>query len=112
MNIVRKCHRIYLSLTAVALLSPALARAQSPTSQEIHFDVLLSKLPFGSTQNVTVQVWDAATLGNMVFSEAHAAVKVGLLGNLDLVRSDICGPQDPLKQSKRWNIYRSLATHC
>jgi Carboxypeptidase regulatory-like domain len=82
---ILKYHLAYLALIAVAFLSPSLARAQAPTSQEIHFDILLSKLPFGSTQNVTVQVWDAATLGNMVFSEAHPGVKVGLLGNLDLV---------------------------
>src|ERR1700736_2832039 len=85
MNILRKYPLAYLALIAVAFLSPSLARAQAPTSQEIHFDILLSKLPFGSTQNVTVQVWDAVVLGNMVFSEAHPGVKVGLFGNLDLV---------------------------
>src|ERR1700736_694449 len=85
MNILRKYPLAYLALIAVAFLSPSLARAQAPTSQEIHFDILLSKLPFGSTQNVTVQVWDAAVLGNMVFSEAHPGVKVGLFGNLELV---------------------------
>jgi hypothetical protein len=76
---------LYLALIAVAFLYPSIARAQAPTSQEIHFDVLLSKLPFGSTQNVTVQVWDSAIGGNTVFTEDHPGVKVGLLGNLDLV---------------------------
>jgi hypothetical protein len=84
MNILNKYPLAYLALLAVAFLSPSPARAQAPTSQEIHFDVLLSKLPFGSTQNVTVQVWDSALLGNMVYSEGHS-LKVGLLGNLDLV---------------------------
>jgi hypothetical protein len=78
---------VWLALIAVAFSSP-MARAQQPTSQEIHFDVLLSKLSFGSTQNVTVQVWDSPVLvsgAQPIFAENHPGVKVGLFGNLDLV---------------------------
>src|SRR6202035_3476805 len=64
---------------------PSPARAQAPTSQEIHFDSRLSNLHNNSTHDLTVQVWDAAVGGNMVFSEAHPGVQVGLQGNLDLV---------------------------
>ena len=63
--------------------SPTLA--PPPTSRQIPFDLILSHLPFGSTQTITVQVWDAETGGNLVFSEAHPNVNVGLLGELDFV---------------------------
>jgi hypothetical protein len=59
--------------------------APPPTSRQIPFDLIFSHLPFGSTQTITVEVWDAETGGNLVFSEVHPSVKVGLLGELDFV---------------------------
>jgi hypothetical protein len=56
-----------------------------PTSRQIPFDLVFSHLPFGSTQTITVEVWDAETGGNLVFSEVHLNVNVGLLGELDFV---------------------------
>jgi hypothetical protein len=56
-----------------------------PTSRQIPFDLIISHLPFGSTQTITVEVWDAETGGNLVFSEVHPNMKVGLLGELDFV---------------------------
>jgi hypothetical protein len=41
--------------------------APPPTSREIPFDLVFSYLPFGSTQTITVQVWDAATGGALLF---------------------------------------------
>jgi hypothetical protein len=73
------------------VLIPSLVRAQAcstappPTSREIPFDLVLSHLPFGNTQTITVEVWDAPTGGDLVFSEVHPSVKVGLLGELDFV---------------------------
>jgi hypothetical protein len=65
----------------VATTSPA----PPPTSREIPFDLVFSHLPFGSTQSITVEVWDAHTGGNLIFSEAYPNVKVGFLGELDFV---------------------------
>lgn len=79
------------SFFTAMIIAPVLVRAQSsstappPTSREIPFDLVLSHLPFGSTQTVTVEVWDAAIGGNLIFSEVHSNVKVGLLGELDFV---------------------------
>ena len=72
-------------ITVVACIVPTTLRAQAPTSREIDFDLLLSRLPFGSSQSLTVQVWDASTGGNLIFSEAHPKVKIGFLGELDLL---------------------------
>jgi hypothetical protein len=82
---------VLCSFLTVLMLTPALVRAQSsstappPTSREIPFDLVLSHLPFGSSQTITVEVWDAATGGNLIFSEVQPNVKVGLLGELDFV---------------------------
>jgi hypothetical protein len=40
---------------------------------------------FGNTQTITVEVWDAESGGNLIFSEVQQNVKVGLLGELDFV---------------------------
>jgi len=85
MNILRKHHLAYIAAIAVAFLLPSLARAQAPTSREIDFDFVFSRLPFGSTQNIFVQVWDSAAGGTLVFSENHPNVKIGLLGEVDFV---------------------------
>jgi Collagen triple helix repeat (20 copies) len=45
----------------------------------------VTRLPFGSTQTITVEVWDAQTGGNLIFSEVHPNVKVGFFGELDLL---------------------------
>src|ERR1700693_4175457 len=84
MNILRKYPLAYIALIVVAFLSPV-ARAQAPTSREIDFDFMFSRLPFGSTQSITVRVWDSATGGALIFSELHPNVKIGLLGEVDFV---------------------------
>lgn len=61
------------------------ATALVPTSREIPLIFLATRLPFGSTQTITVQVWDAATGGNLVFSEVRPNTKVGLLGEIDFL---------------------------
>jgi hypothetical protein len=81
-------------LFAMFLMVPLGVRAQTvattspappPTSREIPFDLVFSHLPFGSTQSITVEVWDAQTGGNLIFSEAYPNVKIGFLGELDFV---------------------------
>jgi hypothetical protein len=87
--------RKYLVLTAllaIAISSAACASAQAsagtaqtePTSQEIEFSFSASKLPFGQ-RNISAQVWDSATGGTLIFSEAHSNVKVGWVGEFDFV---------------------------
>ena len=56
-----------------------------PTSREIPLIFPVTRLPFGSTQTITVQVWDTATGGNLVFSEVRPSIKVGLLGEIDFL---------------------------
>jgi hypothetical protein len=79
------------SFFAILVLTPSRAWAQAsstqppPTSREIPFDLVFSHLPFGSTQTITVEVWDAASGGNLIFSEVYPSAKVGLLGELDFV---------------------------
>jgi hypothetical protein len=91
------------SLLVLALMIPLVAHAQTereaqataattatapappPTSREMPFDLVFSHLPFGSAQTITVQVWDAPTGGNLIFSEVHPNVKVGLFGEIDFV---------------------------
>jgi hypothetical protein len=91
MNILKKYPLAYLALIAVAFLSPCLARAQAPTSQEIDFDLFFSHLPFGSTQNITAQVWDSPGDGyreHLIFAEAHD-VKIGFFGEVDLLLGSV-----------------------
>ena len=76
---------LYSLVTFVLFAVPAASRAQNPTSREMHFNFLVSHLPFGSTQTITAQVWDTETGGNLIFSEVHANVKVGFLGEFEFV---------------------------
>jgi hypothetical protein len=116
MNILKN-HLAYLALIAVAFLSPV-ARAQAPTSQEIHFDILLSKLCFGTTHNLTAQVWDSASGGTMYFSEVHPAVKIGLLGNIDLLLGSTTLPGGipaaafPAGASRYLDVVDTVTTQC
>ena len=71
--------------TAIALTSQTQTSVQAPTSREIPFEFPVTCLPLGSTQTVTVQVWDAPSAGNLVFSEVHTGTKVGLLGEISFV---------------------------
>src|SRR5438045_7986980 len=57
--------------TAIALTSQTQTSVQAPTSREIPFEFPVTCLPLGSMQTVTVQVWDAPSAGNLVFSEVH-----------------------------------------
>jgi hypothetical protein len=90
-------------LVAILLTVPLASRAQSqtveraqttvtnatpappPTSQEIPFLEILTHLPFGSTQTITVEIWDSPTGGNLIFSETHPNVQVGLLGSIAFI---------------------------
>ena len=47
-----------------------------PTSREIRFELIFTHLPFGSTQTITLEVWDAATGGNRRKQRADKAVNV------------------------------------
>ncbi len=75
---------LFLAVPA-SLLAQASMPTPPPTSREIPFEFEVTRLPFGSTQTITVEVWDAQTGGNLVFSEVHPNVKVGFLGELDLL---------------------------
>jgi len=90
-------------LVAILLTVPLASRAQSqmaereqtavtnatpvppPTSQEIPFLEILTRLPFGSTQTITVEIWDSPTGGSLIFSETHPNVQVGLLGSIAFI---------------------------
>jgi hypothetical protein len=73
------------TVAAAQTTTESTASAPPPTSRQIPFDLIFSHLPFGSTQTITVEVWDAEAGGNLIFSEVHSNVKVGLLGELDFV---------------------------
>src|SRR5215467_1275355 len=76
------------SLLTTLMLFPWRADAQAPaasTSQEVLFKFDSTHLPYGSTQTITAQVWDAATGGNLIFSEVHPNVKIGTGGELDFL---------------------------
>jgi hypothetical protein len=83
---------LYLALIAVGFLFPVFASAQEPTSQEIDFDLFFSHLPFGSTQNITAQVWDSPGDGHrehLIFTEDHPGVKIGFFGEVDLLLGSV-----------------------
>jgi hypothetical protein len=75
---------LFLAVPA-SLLAQASMPTPPPTSREIPFEFEVTRLPFGSTQTITVEVWDAQTGGNLIFSEVHPNVKVGFFGELDLL---------------------------
>ncbi len=82
----QSCRISWLVVLALTLLLlPMRASAQAPTSREIPFNLVFTHLPFGSTQTVTLQVWDAPMGGNLVFSEVHPNVSVGFLGEIDFI---------------------------
>lgn len=56
---------------ALILTMPLAVHSQEPTSREIPFSFEETHLPYGSTQTITVQVWDSATGGSLIFSEVH-----------------------------------------
>ena len=110
MNSLRKFFCIVI--IAVAYIVPTTLCAQAPTSREINFDLLLSRLPFGSTQNLTVQVWDASTGGNLIFSEVHPNVKIGFLGELDLLLGSLTPGGIPFGHFRRRIIPVSGCLRC
>jgi N-acetylneuraminic acid mutarotase len=69
----------------VALCAAPTIHAQAPTSREIPFNLVFTHLPFGSTQTITLQVWDAPSGGNLIFSEVHPNMKINLFGEIDFV---------------------------
>jgi hypothetical protein len=76
---------LLLAVPASLLAQAASTQTPPPTSREIPFEFEVTALPFGSTQTITVEVWDAQTGGNLIFSEVHPNVKVGFFGELDLL---------------------------
>lgn len=98
--------RKLLSFLMGVLTTPFLLSAPAPTSREIPFDFVLSHLPLGSMQTITVQVRDAVAGGNLIFSEVHPNVKVGLLGELDFVLGSLTSGGIPVSD------FPSSASRC
>ncbi len=62
--------RLSRLVSAFALAAPALvAQQQSPTSRTIFFNGIQTTLPPSGTQDLTVQLWDDPTAGNLLFTE-------------------------------------------
>jgi hypothetical protein len=78
-----KLQQLVLLVLALSL-APLLSRAQE-TSRVIPFSNVGTTLPPGTTQDVTVQLWDAATGGTMLFSEAQPGLAVDENGNIRFV---------------------------
>jgi len=78
-------HGVSAQTAEAAQATAATTATPPPTSREIRFELIFTHLPFGSTQTITLEVWDAATGGNLIFSELHPGVNVGLLGELDFI---------------------------
>jgi hypothetical protein len=78
-------HGVSAQTAEAAQATAATTPTPPPTSREIRFELVFTHLPFGSTQTITLEVWDAATGGNLIFSELHPGVNVGLLGELDFI---------------------------
>jgi hypothetical protein len=78
-------HGVSAQTAEAAQATVATTPTPPPTSREIRFELVFTHLPFGSTQTITLEVWDAATGGNLIFSELHPGVNVGLLGELDFI---------------------------
>ncbi|MBO0695065.1 MAG: tail fiber domain-containing protein [Verrucomicrobia bacterium] len=73
-----------LFVLAAVVIVPQLAQAQA-TSRVIPFNNLVTNYPRRTTQSVIVQLWDAPTAGNLVFSESQPNVSADDDGNLSLV---------------------------
>jgi hypothetical protein len=73
-----------LIVLAAVVVVPQLAPAQA-TSRVITFNNLASNYPRRTTQSVIVQLWDAATAGNLVFSESQPSVHVDHDRNVSFV---------------------------
>ena len=73
-----------LIVLAAVVVVPQFAQAQA-TSRVIPFNNLASNYPRRTTQSVIVQLWDAATAGNLVFSELQPSVSVDRDGNVSFV---------------------------
>lgn len=71
--------------------------APPPTSAQIPFIFLTTRLPYGSTQTITAQVYDAATGGNLIFSEVHPGVSVGPFGEINFVLGSLTTGGIPTK---------------
>ena len=82
-------------LVLVLLLAPLMSRAQQ-TSRVIPFNNLVTTFPPGTTgQPITVQLWDAAATGNLLFSE-NQTTNVDPSGNVSFVfGSQTGGGLDP-----------------
>lgn len=73
-----------LFLLALVCLAVRTVNAQ-PTSRVIPFNNVSTSLPASSTQDVTVQLWDAATGGTLLFSELQPGLAVDGSGNISFV---------------------------
>src|SRR5262245_25297845 len=73
-----------LIVLAAVVVVPQLAQAQA-TSRVIPFNNLVTNYPRRTTQSVIVQLWDAPTAGNLVFSESQPSVSADDDGNVSLV---------------------------
>src|SRR5262245_15800230 len=74
------------SLIVIAAVVVAHQLAQAPTtSRVLPFNNLVTNYPRRTTQSVIVQLWDAPTAGNLVFSESQPSVSADDDGNVSLV---------------------------
>jgi hypothetical protein len=79
------CATLVPGMRAQVSVTASSPTASVPTSRQIPFEFEVTRLPLGSTQTITVQVWDSPAGGNLVFSEVHPGVKVGLLGEIEFL---------------------------
>jgi hypothetical protein len=89
----RRTLLIALALAVVALCS---AHAQQ-TSRVIPFYAMATSLPPSTTQDVTVQLWDTASAGTLIFSESQPGVVVDPSGTISVLFGSLTpGGLDPV----------------
>jgi len=69
--------------TALLTLLPLVVHAQ-PTSRVLSFTVATG-LPPGTTNDLTVQLWDSSTFGTILFSELHPSLTTDSSGNISFL---------------------------
>lgn len=71
----RRLSRVVPAVALAIVLAPTLgAQRQSPTSRTIFFNTIRTTLPPSGTQDLTAQLWDDSTAGNLLFAESQPGV--------------------------------------
>src|SRR5262245_43182020 len=79
-----------------AFISALSAQQGAPTSRTIFFNGVQTTLPPSGTQDLTVQLWDDPSAGNLLFTESHASVSDDANSTISLVfGSQTAGGLDP-----------------